>query len=60
MTRNLALLSMVFLCLVLPTPSSAQEAPASAGLKAEQSSPDRYPYVVQTCGDIPCQRKDSG
>ena len=47
MTRYVSVLSVVLFCLMPSSLPRAQEAAAPAGLKAEQSLPDRYPYVVQ-------------
>jgi SAM-dependent methyltransferase len=47
MTRYIALLSVMLFCQIAPSTPRAQEAAAPAGLKAEQSLPDRYPHVVQ-------------
>jgi SAM-dependent methyltransferase len=47
MTRYVFTLSVVLFCLMPSSLPRAQEAAAPAGLKAEQSLPDRYPYVVQ-------------
>lgn len=45
--RNLATLGAILFFLAVPSLSLAQQAAAQAGLQAEGSLPDRYPYVVQ-------------
>jgi len=47
MIRNLALASALMFCLAGSSPAAAGETASPAGLKDEQSLPDRYPYVVQ-------------